>query len=257
MRLAIVSDVHANLEALTAVLREFDRHAVDRVISLGDAVGYHANPNECVDLLAGAGALTIAGNHDRAAVGAIEPDEFGSVARHAVLWTRRALLPEHQERLRELGVFARLDERVCVVHAALHPTPNDRYHLSTAARIAASFAVLRFGDESARVCFYGHTHVARVHRHDDDHARALASKGVPRRVTLDDGYYLVNPGSVGQPRDGDDRASFAIFDDRSFDVEFFRVAYDRERCLRKAAAHGLLGDRRPAWRRALSRFARH
>jgi predicted phosphodiesterase len=253
VRVAVISDVHANLEALTAVLRTIDASRVERVISLGDAVGYHANPNECLDLLARAGALTIAGNHDRAAAASIEPTEFGDVARKAVLWTRGVLTLEHRDRLRSLDVFSWLDERVCLVHAALHPRPNDRYHLTTPARIAASFAMLRSGEDPARICFFGHTHLRRVHRYAEKRIHEVPIEPRASRITLDDGHFLVNPGSVGQSRDGDPRASFAIFDDTELTLEFFRVSYDRERCLRKAESHGLLGRERSLLRRLFSR----
>jgi predicted phosphodiesterase len=244
MRIGLISDVHANLEGLTTVLRELERLQVERVICLGDVVGYHANPNECVELLAASDALTIAGNHDRAAVGRIEPSGFGPVARRAIWWTRRELLAEHAARLRELDVFAWLDQNTCLVHAALHPEPNDTYHLTTPARVAASCARLHSGAVPARLCFFGHTHRAVAHRSDGRHVSALPLDRGPVQLDLERYFYLINPGSVGQPRDGDRRASFAIFDDREQRVEFHRASYDVERCLRKAAAAGLLAEPR-------------
>jgi predicted phosphodiesterase len=254
MKLGLVSDVHANLEALTAVLRELERRKVDRVLCLGDVVGYHANPNECVELLARLDALTIAGNHDRAAVGVIEPSDFGPSARRAIYWTRRVLFAEHARRLRELDVFAWLSERVCLVHAALHPTPNDRYHLTTPARVAASFEKLHSGEIPARLCFFGHTHRAAVHHSNGREISELPVGPEPLHLDLDGGYYLVNPGSVGQPRERNRRAAFAIFDDRVSSLEIHRVAYDAERCMQKAAAAGLLIDERSGWRRLLGRL---
>jgi predicted phosphodiesterase len=254
MRLGIVSDVHANLEALTAVLRELEGRKVDRVLCLGDVVGYHANPNECMELLARLDALTIAGNHDRAAVGIIEPHDFGPSARRAIHWTRRVLLAEHARRLRELDVFTRLDSRVCLVHAALHPTPNDKYHLTTPVRVAASFEKLHSGEVPARLCFFGHTHRAAVHYSNGREIRELPVGPEPLRLDLDGGYYLVNPGSVGQPRERDRRAAFAIYDEQASSLEIHRVAYDAERCMQKAAAAGLLLDERPVWRRILGRL---
>jgi predicted phosphodiesterase len=254
MRFGLVSDVHANLEALTAVLRELERRKVDRVLCLGDVVGYHANPNECAELLARSDALTIAGNHDRAAVGTIEPSDFGPTARRAIYWTRQVLLAEHAGRLRELDVFTWLDQRICLVHAALHPTPNDKYHLTTPVRVAASFEKLHSGEIPARLCFFGHTHRAAVHHSNGHGIRELSLGPEPLHLDLDGGYYLVNPGSVGQPRERDRRAAFAIFDDRAFSLEVHRVAYDEERCLQKAAAAGLLTDGRSVWKRVVGRL---
>jgi predicted phosphodiesterase len=255
MRIGLISDVHANLEGLTSVLRELERLAVERIICLGDVVGYHANPNECVQLLAAADALTIAGNHDRAAVGAIEPSGFGPLARRAIWWTRRELAAEHAARLRELDVFAWLDQRTCLVHAALHPRPNDRYHINTPVRVAASCARLHSGAVPARLCFFGHTHRSVVHRSDGQQIGQLPLDGSPLQLDLDRYFYLINPGSVGQPRDGDRRAAFAIFDDREQRVEFHRAAYDVERCLRKAAAAGLLAEPRNRLGALFGRFA--
>jgi predicted phosphodiesterase len=258
MRYGLISDVHANLEALTAVLHQLEHAAVDRVVCLGDVVGYHANPNECLELLARAGALTIAGNHDRAAVGAIEPTDFGPAARKAIHWTRLTLLPEHAARLRQLDVFGWLDQSTCLVHAALHPLPNDRYHLSTKARVAASFAQLHSGRVPAHLCFFGHTHRAVVHRSDGRQITQVVPLGtgiVP--LELGRYVYLINPGSVGQPRDRDQRASFAIFDDRRAVVEHRRVAYDVAACQRKAQAAGLLAPPRATLGKWLSRLVSH
>jgi predicted phosphodiesterase len=220
-------------------------------------VGYHANPNECLELLERTGALSIAGNHDRAAAGVISPSSFGAVARHAINWTRRVLDPERALRLRALDVFDRLDETTCLVHAALHPEPNDQYHLSTPARVNASFAKLVFGEIDARLCFFGHTHQVAVHRSDGRTSTLMSLGPAPAGVELDDAYYLVNPGSVGQPRDGDERAAFAVFDDRARALEFRRVEYDRAACLRKAEAAGLLALPKRRLVRRVRRFFTH
>jgi len=254
MRYGLISDVHANLEAATAVMRQLERAAVDRVVCLGDVVGYHANPNECVELLARCDGLTLAGNHDRAAVGALDPGDFGATARRAIHWTRRQLLPDHAARLRQLDVFGWLDPRTCLVHAALHPLPNDRYHLSTQERVAASFAKLHSGRVPARLCFFGHTHRAVVHRSDGRTVSQLALRSGPIPLDLDRYFYLVNPGSVGQPRDNDQRAAFAIFDAERATLEFRRVAYDFAACQRKAQAAGLLPPARSGLEQWFARF---
>jgi predicted phosphodiesterase len=240
VRYGLISDVHANLEALTRVLSELERERVDRLVCLGDSVGYHANPNECLSLIRATGATCIAGNHDRAAVRSIEPRHFGRTARHAIHWTRRMLAPEHARFLKSLEVFGILDDRCSLVHAALHPSPNDRYHLSKPERIAASFGVLSSGAIGGRVCFFGHTHRAAVHRFDGQTLSSVAIADVPQKVALDDQYYLINPGSVGQPRDGNARAAFAVYDSADHSIEFHRTEYDVASCLRKAEAAGLL-----------------
>ena len=237
MRYAVLSDVHANLEALTAVLGRLKTLAVDRIVCLGDVVGYHADPGECLELLRASGAHLIAGNHDRAATGKKDPSDFGFAARRAVLWTQQKLQERDRRFLDELPVFDQLDG-FAVVHAALHPEPNEDLHLSTRRRIDRSLAVLASGRFDAKICFFGHTHRPVAHElRGSRYVSHSADRIVP---LLPDGVYLVNPGSVGQSRDGDERAAFLVYDTRATTIAFHRVAYDRAACLRKARRAGLL-----------------
>jgi len=251
MRYAVLSDVHANLEALTAVLRRLNMLAVDRIVCLGDIVGYHADPRACLELLRASGAHLIAGNHDRAATGKKDPSDFGFAARRAVLWTQGKLEEADRRFLDGLPVFDHLDG-FAIVHAALHPEPNEDLHLSTRSRVDRSLAALASGRFDARVCFFGHTHRPVAHELRDNR---YVSHSADRIVPLaPDGVYLVNPGSVGQPRDGDQRAAFLVYDTRAQTIAFHRVAYDRAACLRKARSAGLLHRETPFARayRALS-----
>ncbi len=240
MKYGLISDLHANVEAVEAVLAQLTAAGVDRIACLGDVVGYHASPNECVQIVRDRCTHVIAGNHDRATLGTIGTSEFGFVARRAVQWTAERLAADHATYLRGLDVTGPLDATAMMVHGALVPEPNDRFHITTPERITANLERLASlaAAGGARVCFFGHTHRGVAH--------ALRATGVetlrnPESVELEPGVvYLINPGSVGQPRDGDWRAACAIYDSERRRVDFMRVDYDVSAFRAKAAAAGLL-----------------
>jgi predicted phosphodiesterase len=246
MRYAVISDIHANLEALTTVLAHIERAGVDTIVCLGDIVGYHADPNECVALIRAQAQNCVAGNHDRAAAGILRPVHFGHIGREAIFWTRGVLHEENRRFLAALPIARVIDNHFLTVHAALHPRPNERLHLSTRDRVQASMAALVSGGFASRLCFFGHTHRAVVY----EYRNATLSEHPAGQVRLsEDAYYMINPGSVGQPRDGTTTASYAIFDATTALVEFVRVPFDTDACRRKALAAGLLSPppRRRAW----------
>lgn len=227
-RYGIIADIHANLEALEAVLLHLERERVDEIICLGDLVGYHADANAVVALVRACGVRAISGNHDRAATGADIVGDFGFLARRAIAWTIPRLLPEHVDYLRRLPpMLSFADDTALAVHAGLAPEPNDRFHVITPARITANLARVPAG----KLCFFGHTHRP---------ARHVAADGVTA---------LVNPGSVGQSRDRDWRAACAVFDTADRRVEHARLEYDRALALAKADAAGLLAPPSAARRR--------
>jgi predicted phosphodiesterase len=238
MRYAIISDIHANLEALTAVLERIDSDlATDQIICSGDLVGYYANPNECLRLIRERGIQCIAGNHDTVAAGLKEPLRFGMSGRNAILWTRQQLTPDNLRFLQSLPLTLTIDEKILVVHGSLHPQPNEDNYLNTPEQIKACFAAWPQTDSPLRLCFFGHTHRALAYESSGEVVR----KHKTQKLKLqDDATYLVNPGSVGQPRDRDRRAAFAVFDDETRTLEFHRVEFDREACYRKAEAAGLI-----------------
>jgi predicted phosphodiesterase len=242
VRYAVVSDVHANLEALRAVLDAARDEGARRVVCAGDLVGYHADPDESIELLRRHDALSVAGNHDRVAAGLAEPARFGAVARRAIAWTARRLSPEGRAFLARLPISLTADRGFLLVHGALHPTPNVELHLSSDARVARSIRALQGGPWGVRLAFFGHTHRGAVHE-----ARGAAWRSLegPMVELVSGCHYLVNPGSVGQPRDGDPRASFVIYDDEAGTLRFHRVPFDRGACLAKAAREGLLAGDSP------------
>jgi predicted phosphodiesterase len=236
VKYAVISDLHANAEALSAVLACIERDGVDEILCLGDIVGYAASPNECVRLLRATGARSIAGNHDRAAAGVKDLVDFGERARRAIAWTRTHLTEDNLEFLRGLPSTLLTEERLFLVHGALHPAPNDDLHLSTPARVARSLAELATGRFGAKLCFFGHTHRPAVYSYRGGRAHPLQG---PTHVLADDAHYLVNPGSVGESRDGDVRAAYALFDTRERRLELRRIEYDVSSAERRRRAHGL------------------
>lgn len=236
MRYAILSDVHANLEALTAVLADLRAEGAARVVCLGDFVGYHADPEACVALLRAHDAVAIAGNHDRVAAGLAEPEEFTDVARRAILWTRARLSSETRAFLAGLPLTRVVDGRFLLFHGALHPVPNTDLHLSRAARVRRSIEALVDGPWGVRLAFFGHTHRGVVHEAHRGTVRSIEGQTMLLTAGL---TYLVNPGSVGQPRDGDPRAAYLIFDAGAGLLRFRRVPFDRDACLAKVARAGL------------------
>lgn len=218
MRILVVSDIHANLAALDAVLAEAG--SVDAVWNLGDTVGYGPYPDECLDRMAALEpSVTLLGNHDAAAVGMLALDEFNPIARAATLWTAQRLSEEHRALLRSLPPQALVDEYLCVHGSPRHPIWEYVY---SAAVADACFAA--FGED---ICFLGHTHI-QLYITDDMAARGI-EPAVPRdgdTLALDGARFIINPGSVGQPRDGNPAAAFAVFEPRQRSVTFRRVPYD-------------------------------
>ena len=238
MRLLVLSDIHANAEALEAVLAEAPGDAFDRLLVLGDLVGYGASPNEVVDRVCALGPdVLIRGNHDKAASGLEDPIHFNEVAAEAARWTLRTLTPANRDRVAALvaGPVVAIDGvEVC------HGTPFDEdVYLFDATEAARAFAAA-----SQPVCFFGHTHVPIVlgRRPPDDVDVVMPELGAPDPtvVTLKpDRHYLVNPGSVGQPRDGDPRAAYGVFDTDTRRMELRRVAYRVDLAQEKILAAGL------------------
>jgi len=247
MRYLVLTDLHANLHALEAVLAAAPAGTYDRVVILGDLVGYGAAPNEVVERVRALDPLVvIRGNHDKVACGVDSPDEFNAIARQAVLWTHRTLTAGNQEYLRSLPAGPRLvGDRIEVCHGS--PADEDEYIFDGADAAIAFDAVAR------PVCLFGHTHlpVAFVRGRRRLEAR-LPEEGDITLVTFEpDHLYLVNPGSVGQPRDGDPRAAFAILDDEAGGIELRRVVYPvdaAQQAIRDAGLPPVLATRLAAGR---------
>jgi predicted phosphodiesterase len=232
VRVAVISDVHANLYALEAVLGEIDRDPPDAIWCLGDTVGYGPRPNECCDLVRKRADLALIGNHDLVSLGSAEVAlaEFNPEAAEASLWTAKQLTEESRAFLSGLEPTAEL-ERVQLFHGS----PRDpvwEYVLNELVALE-SLALT-----SAPLILVGHTHVATAVRLEDGHLEgSVAPEGF--EAGLDRGRWLLNPGSVGQPRDGNPEAAFLELDYAANRARFRRVAYPVERTQEEIRERGL------------------
>ncbi len=246
MRYAILSDIHSNLEALTAVLDALTGECVDRVVCLGDLVGYGADPTACLDRLEAAGAISVCGNHDWACIGKCELGWFNDAARAAVLWTRDQLGFAHLDWLRRLPLVA-IEETLTLVHGTLTHPERFEYLIDLAQALDTAKACRTL------YCLVGHTHIPCVL--EADRPRGQLTRIVTESDELSDVALesdetrfrsIINPGSVGQPRDGDPRASFAILDTKTARVSIRRVAYNisvAQEKIRQAGLPRFLADR--------------
>jgi diadenosine tetraphosphatase ApaH/serine/threonine PP2A family protein phosphatase len=228
VKYAIVSDIHSNIEALTAVLARVAPE--DGLLCLGDVVGYGPNPNECVAAMRERATACVLGNHDVAAVDGHGLNYFNPLAREALLFTQRVLAPEHRTWLDGLGYELRKPDFL-MVHGA--PVSYFTYILDKAA------AAVAFHATDAPLIFVGHTHIAEYYALEPDGNLAHRHMQQGGFLQLEPGLrYLVNVGSVGQPRDLNPNASFAFYDDAARTIAWERVAYPIERVQEKIeAAH--------------------
>ena len=236
MRYLIISDVHGNLEALDAVIGAMTPLGYDQVLVLGDLVGYGADPNAVIDRVRSLQPYkTIRGNHDKVAAGLEDGESFNIVARSAVQWTHDTLTLENRDYLLNLPSGpAIVDDRIEICHGS--PFDEDAYVFDELDALRA------FESSTRQVCLFGHTHVAVAFRRTPDRLDLLAGPGDTHevKIPLEQGaMYLINAGSVGQPRDGDPRAAAAIADSDAGQIELFRVVYPIEEAQRKIRAAGL------------------
>ncbi len=238
MKIALISDIHANLEALQATLDAVRAEGAERIVCLGDIVGYNTDAAACIALLRQSGAVCIAGNHDRAVVGAIGTEGFSGPAARAVAWTRARLDEDSRAFLAALPLTADIDGTLVAVHGALHPeVGKELVRLDDDGKRALSLQALAAHPSGARICVFGHTHRAELWEWRDGAVQAVPLDG--RAELRADGLYLLNPGTVGEPRGSDARACFACFDAASRRVTLHRVAYARRATLSKTRRAGL------------------
>lgn len=216
MRYAILSDVHSNQEALVAVLAALAADPVDRILCGGDLVGYAAAPESCIAQVRARCHAVVAGNHDWAAIGKLRDDWFHEAAQQAVRWTAGQVSADSAQYLASLPLTWQ-DDHVTVAHGTLH-APEAFHYLLDDDAAEQSFAV-----QQTPVAFVGHTHVPVIFMKDPQGAVRLLRQSA---VTLTPGAkYLVNVGSVGQPRDHDPRAAYGLYDTDRRQIEIKRVAY--------------------------------
>jgi len=234
MRYLILSDIHANIDAFDVVL-DHAAGSWDRVLVLGDLVGYGAEPNAVVDRVRElAPEAVIRGNHDKAACGIDDGSQFNHVARLAAIWTGSHLTPDNMEYIRNLPMGpVRIDALTEICHGA--PFDEDHYIFD------GSDAVLALRASERPLCLFGHTHLPSVFKVVDDRFDGMPlDPDTDAVIPLQRGArYLVNVGSIGQPRDGDPRAGYGVLDDEARELHTFRVPYPVEKAQQRILAVGL------------------
>jgi len=219
MRYAIIADIHANLAAFTAVLVDIEhRGEAEEMWCLGDIVGYGPDPHQCIELLRQTNHVCVAGNHDWAAIGKIDTSEFNPDAAAACHWTAQQLTPEDIQYLRHLPQVIHKDDFTLVNGSPREPIWE--YLLSI------SIAKENFAYFKSRFCLVGHSHVPLVFKYSGTGACSFNQFSTSIGLALAKNRLIINPGAVGQPRDGNPRASYAIYDSESKLVRLYRVPYD-------------------------------
>jgi len=218
MRLAIISDIHANLEALEAVLEDVDKSNIDEIVCLGDIVGYGANPNECAQLIAKRCKIILLGNHDAAATNLLTTQNFNIHARIAIDWTAETLTDANKTFLSALPVM-KTNGLMTFVHATPYE-PNMWYYITSLEEAAFNF---QFFD--TRFCVVGHTHIPMIIALENDEIYVQQEKKISYK-DKDNLRLLVNIGSVGQPRDRNPNCSYGILDTEEKIFALQRVPYD-------------------------------
>ncbi len=228
MKYAVIADIHANFEALRVVLEDAKKQNCTHYVCLGDVVGYNANPKECLDIIRDTGMPCVKGNHDEYCSSETNLEGFNPHAAEAIQWTRQQLTEEDRQWLKELK-YIRLVASFQIVHATLDGPQRWGYVFDRLAA-AASFTY-----QNTAVCFFGHTHVPVAFIRD-----SVVRGGTYSKFKIEPGRkYFVNVGSVGQPRDGNPKAAYAIYDMDEGSVELRRLDYDISAAQAKIMAAGL------------------
>ncbi|RKX28395.1 MAG: metallophosphoesterase [Candidatus Zixiibacteriota bacterium] len=217
MKVALISDIHGNLEALSAILREIEQLQVDDIFCLGDVIGYGCDPGACLDLVDKYASVKLMGNHEFAVLKRLSTDSYTPAAKVSTEWTKQQLTDRELTMIAEYQMLHEF-EGITLVHSS--PVAPDKWQYI----LSADQAEPAFDHFSGNICFYGHTHMPMIFREMPDSS--------PRQQTghdfdpADDTRYLVNIGSVGQPRDNDPRACFVSYDLENSEIKFHRVEYD-------------------------------
>ncbi|MBN1449326.1 MAG: metallophosphoesterase family protein [Bacteroidetes bacterium] len=221
MRIAIISDIHANFQALSAVLQDITSQLVDRIVCLGDIVGYGADPAACVDLVRDRAAFSVLGNHDAAVLSPHQRSYFNPTALEAVRWTADQIGSAQADWLRQLPYRVSFENMLFVHSAPRAPEEWDYVFSGMEARMQGRHFF-------ERLCFIGHSHIPGVYSLESD-----------LREYTPDHRYLINVGSVGQPRDGDPRSSYGLIDTVAGTYENRRISYDVDAAMRAILDRGL------------------
>ncbi|MHB2149188.1 metallophosphoesterase family protein [Calditrichota bacterium LG25] len=224
MAIAVVSDIHGNLEALTKAIDYIKEQGIKDIYCLGDVVGYGPNPNECVEIVRQQCKVVLMGNHDYAAIGLARIEYFNDFAKMATYWTMNQLTTENKEFLRSLPFMYQTD-RFIMVHSS-PSNPEHWYYI-----LSLNDALIEMQSFKQNLCFVGHSHVPVVFNQKATYKGDISIE--PNQK------YIVNVGSVGQPRDGDARLSFVIFDPDAGKIQFVRLDYEVNKTYEKIIKSGL------------------
>ncbi len=230
MKYGLISDIHANLEALTSVLSDLEKQRVDSIHCLGDVIGYGADPEACLKLIQQTCDTKLLGNHEYAALGLQSVEQFNEAAKAAAEWTQQTLNEDAVAIMADFDLDRALDD-MYLVHAS--PFEPNRWHYV----FAAEDAIRGFGQMKQDLGFFGHSHIPMILRERPDtlpHVRAGHTFAADP-----EGRYLINVGSVGQPRDNDPRACYVVYESDERDIEFHRVEYDIAAAQRKMSKASL------------------
>ena len=230
MKYAFFSDVHANLEALNAVILDFRAEKIDRIFFLGDAVGYGPNPNECVELIGQIAEIKLMGNHDYAALGLMKTNYFNQYAAESMNWTKESLSKKTIEILSDFELTAEIDD-IMLVHASPNE-PEQWHYILDLDDVEESFRCI-----DKKICLVGHTHRPFIVSQSEDGNSSISHK--TEEKIYDNRRYLINIGSVGQPRDSDPRSCYLIHDTDEKTMRIKRVAYNFDNTQQEMAKLGL------------------
>lgn len=229
MKIVIISDIHSNYDALLEFERRLKNIKFDEIWCLGDVVGYNAEPNECVEWVRKNSKYILMGNHDYAILNQEEKFLFNEYARRAIEWTEKKLSLENKIFIGTFRISLKING-IFLVHSS--PSSPLKWEYIT----GVDEAIYNFNFFEEKICFLGHTHVPLIFELKDDKLKVIypECKGEKFLYILDkDAKYIINPGSVGQPRDGDPRLSFCIFDNSDYSIDFFRFEYNVKEAARK------------------------
>jgi diadenosine tetraphosphatase ApaH/serine/threonine PP2A family protein phosphatase len=230
MKAAIISDIHSNLEALQAVMKDIKKRRIKNTFCLGDLVGYGANPNECIEICVKESKYITVGNHDWATLDKTNIAVFNSIAAQAIRWTQKTIKKSNLNRLKRLPLTQTIDN-IFLVHATPH-NPAQWNYLFSLNEFEAEFSLF-----DTQICFIGHSHIpSAVFQDANGYTDFLRENPFP---LLQNRKYIVNAGSVGQSRDLDPRACYVIYDGNNNSIEIVRLDYNIPRAQQKIIEAGL------------------
>jgi len=229
-KIAVISDIHSNLHALDAVLTRIEERGCEKTYCLGDVVGYGARPNECIERLCDHNIISLQGNHDAVVSGLSSGVEFNEYAFTAAMQNRDNLTPASRDFLLHMAETIRVDDHTLMVHGS----PAGRDHYLFGKDLIAHMSHLVSQQDETRLCFFGHTHDPCLWNGEDLVYREAEDYPLDPEICM-----MVNPGSVGQPRDGDNRAAFVFWNKDLQTLRFERVSYDVEAACQDIIAAGL------------------